>query len=104
MIDVAFDSGVVASDAKRPHQQRVIQRLGEADEQAVAAASGRRLDAPRRGVQRLVFRRPDAQHAPEVLLERPPVLIAPLVTDDERHRAAGTQRATHLLIREECRP
>jgi hypothetical protein len=25
-------------------------------------------------------------------------LIAPLVTDDERHRAAGTQRATHLLI------
>jgi hypothetical protein len=38
------------------------------------------------------------QHAPEVRPERPPVLIAPLVTDDERHRAAGTQRATHLLI------
>src|SRR4029077_12112070 len=65
---------------------------------AAPPASGRGLEQPGRGVQRLVFRRPDAQHAPEVLLERPPVLIAPLVTDDERQRAAGPQRAPHLLI------
>ena len=55
-----------------------------------------------RGIERLIIGRPDAQHAPEVLLQRQPVSVAPLAADDERHEWPASQRAAHLLVRQDA--